>query len=200
MSATFDDPRLPPRFWSKVIPEPNTGCWLWLGGRNNQDGYGSYGVSARRSQVAHKACYEILIGPVPGGLELDHRCRVRCCVNPDHLEPVTHRVNVMRGAGMAARNAAAINCPVGHPYDDGSRTARNGWRVCKICETLRARARSDARKEARRILRIAVGDVCRRGHPFTPDTTIINVRGGISSRECRVCKYARTRFYRSRSA
>ncbi len=94
------------RFMSHVTPEPNTGCWLWTGTTNNV-GYGqfSHGERALRRQVlAHRWLWEYICGPIPRGLEVDHRCRLRVCVNPDHLDLVTHRENVCRG--YAARRAA----------------------------------------------------------------------------------------------
>lgn len=99
----FLDPRLPDRFWAKAIPEPNTGCWIWAFGRIHRLEYGhihrgSRTDGTRQWMAAHVFAYEEINGQVPSGLELDHRCRVRSCVNPDHLEPVTHTTNVRRGA------------------------------------------------------------------------------------------------------
>jgi hypothetical protein len=83
---------------------------------------------------AYRITYETLVGPVPNGLELDHLCRVRACVNPGHLEPVTHRVNTLRGETVAARNARATHCPAGHPYDEVNTYAdRLGRRSCREC-------------------------------------------------------------------
>ena len=74
------------------IPEPNTGCWLWTG-CISESGYGSMGDTGR----AHRVSYQVHVGPIPSGKVLDHLCRVRCCINPDHLEPVTQLENVRRG-------------------------------------------------------------------------------------------------------
>lgn len=86
---------------SRYIPEPNSGCWLWLGELNSA-GYGriSQGSNHNGTRVrslAHRVSYELAKGPIPEGLELDHLCRVRCCVNPGHLEPVTRSENNRRG-------------------------------------------------------------------------------------------------------
>ncbi len=89
------------RFWAKV--EKTDGCWLWTGAENGR-GYGTFwseGMVVR----AHRWAYGHLAGPIPDGLDLDHLCRVKSCVNPDHLEPVTHRVNVRRG--YVSRGAGA---------------------------------------------------------------------------------------------
>ena len=86
------------RFWSKVEPEPNSGCWIWIGARTGE-GYGMLGVG-RRDQGnvgAHRFSYELLRGPIPPGLEPDHLCRMRWCVNAWHMQPVTRQENTLRG-------------------------------------------------------------------------------------------------------
>lgn len=110
-------------------------CWIWQGvvGRH---GYGRHG----RNDLAHRAVYAELVGPPPS--ELDHLCRVRRCVNPDHLEPVTHRANVLRGGSPAARKARQMTCIRGHAL---KRTKRQ--RVCLTCNAADARAYR-ARKRA----------------------------------------------------
>lgn len=145
--AMIDDPRLPPRFWAKVSPEPNTGCWLWLASLNN--GYGQLGIGRHGMIRAFRLAYEKLVGPVPEGLELDHviarGCVGKLCCNPLHLEPITHRENTLRGVGPTARNAAKTHCPAGHPYagDNLHRTARG--RFCRACQ----RARNARRRRIR---------------------------------------------------
>lgn len=81
------------RFLSKV--KRTEGCWLWIGS-TNFGGYGTYYVSGRAVR-AHRFSYELFVGKIPDGLELDHLCRYKSCVNPKHLEPVTHQENVIRG-------------------------------------------------------------------------------------------------------
>lgn len=78
------------------MPEPNSGCWLWLGHLNKVTGYGGVRIEGRRCVSAHRAYYLKHRGPVPDGKELDHTCRVRSCVNPWHLEAVTRAVNDRR--------------------------------------------------------------------------------------------------------
>ena len=94
--------------------DPNGGCWLWSGAPNSC-GYGQLQVSGRPWR-AHRYIYEKLVGPIPSGLQLDHLCRVRLCVNPAHLEPVNNRENVLRGVGRTAENARKTHCARGHEY------------------------------------------------------------------------------------
>lgn len=136
MSAAFGDGRLPERFWSKVEPEPNTGCWLWSGSYY-VNGYGAFGIG-RGPRLAHRVSYMALAGDIPPRLHLDHLCRVRGCVNPDHLEPVTCRTNLLRGIGPSAIHAQKTHCPRGHEYH--VRADRNA-RGCRTCDAARARAR-----------------------------------------------------------
>jgi hypothetical protein len=126
------DPRLPDRFWRKVCEVESTGCWSWVAG-HQKDGYGSYRLSGQ-SRLAHRVAYEALIGPVPQGLQIDHLCRNRTCVNPAHLEPVTARENTLRGVSIQAANARKTACPYGHQY-----TSRGGRRVCKPCDVIKTR-------------------------------------------------------------
>lgn len=133
----FLDSRLPDRFWAKCIPEPNSGCWLWLGSLtklpHDRGGYARYMLDGKVRR-AHRVSYEVLVGRIGVGLEIDHRCRVRCCVNPAHMEPVTHLVNVQRGTG-GAKNARKTHCPQGHEYTPQNtyRYANDRHRVCRRC-------------------------------------------------------------------
>lgn len=99
-------------FESKYIPEPNSGCWLWTAYSPNGR-YGAMNWGGRR-KLAHVIAYEIYRGPVAEGVELDHLCKNTFCVNPEHLEPVTHLENVRRN-----KFATATYCKYGHAYADG---------------------------------------------------------------------------------
>jgi hypothetical protein len=114
-------------------------CWLWTGHRNKNTGYGI--VSWRlKASYAHRVVYELLVGgPIPDDLELDHLCRVHACVNPAHLEPVTHRINMLRGANprmVAHRNGT---CQEGHPASEFYRRADGRVVYCKACRRERRR-------------------------------------------------------------
>lgn len=101
------------RFWSKVdkagpLPKwaPFLGpCWLWTG-HLDRYGYANFGLGKHRMVKVHRFAYELLVGPIPEGLEIDHLCRVRHCVNPAHMEPVTHAENMARGPSYFQRAAA----------------------------------------------------------------------------------------------
>lgn len=121
------------------------GCWEWTE-RHHRDGYGRL-VRNGRTYGAHQWFYEHYIGPVPNGLELDHLCRNRVCVNPTHLEAVTHRVNSLRGAAPAARNAHKTHCPKGHPYDEANTLVSVGGRYCRACRRQRIPADSERRRQ-----------------------------------------------------
>ena len=98
------------RFWPRVDKQAE-GCWAWTGPRDKR-GYGRL-----RGRLAHRIAYELAVGPIPLGLTLDHLCRTHHCVRPTHLEPVTVRVNTLRGEGRAAKEARQTHCVRGHPFD-----------------------------------------------------------------------------------
>jgi hypothetical protein len=126
----FGSPALPDRFWRKV--EVSTeGCWTWLAGRFG-NGYPAF-YSQGRMMPAHRVCYVAAHGVIEGGLDIDHLCRNPLCVNPDHLEAVTHRENILRGTGFAARHAVKTHCPQGHEYTDENTRVYRGMRNCRRC-------------------------------------------------------------------
>ncbi len=124
-----------------AFPEPNSGCFIWTGNLS-WNGYGTLKMGYkregnRRTEWAHRAAYEYFVGPIPEGLDLDHKCRMRCCVNPDHLEPVTRGENTKRGLlpGMLrAQKAAQTHCKSGHPLSgDNLKMSVSGGRLCRAC-------------------------------------------------------------------
>jgi hypothetical protein len=94
---------------------------------------------------AHRFAYSVLVGPIPDGLQIDHLCRNEMCVNPEHLEPVTQRINMLRGTGPQAVNAQKTHCPKGHPlsgnnvYAHTVRATGTPGRRCRTCNTEAAR-------------------------------------------------------------
>ena len=146
--------KLPARFVSKVnfkgpIPEerPELGqCWEWTAGAF-ADGYGGFSVLSKNVRV-HRFAWEILRGPIPDNLEPDHLCRNRLCINPNHIEIVTHQVNNLRGRTLTALHAQATHCPQGHPYDlFNTYYAKNGGRCCRACHREYMREYMRAKKE-----------------------------------------------------
>lgn len=164
-------------------------CWPWLGSVDAVSGYGVANIPGRRTG-AHRAVYELLVGPIPGGLTLDHQCHNRdrfckggrsClhrrCVNPAHLEPVSRGENSRRGRGTPAVNLTKKRCPKGHEYDW---VDPRGWRKCSICvrEKATARLRAAGVKPTRK----GTPD-CKHGHPYTPE----NTRWSNGKRHCKEC-------------
>lgn len=132
-------------------------CWPWLAG-HTKAGYGTVHVGHQTTTTAHRAVYELLVGPIPDGLVLDHLCRNPGCVNPAHLEPVTYATNTERGIGSERSRlhwASIVECPQGHPYDEANtyrqivrykdRTYTN--RICRTCRREQARTRRAAARD-----------------------------------------------------
>jgi hypothetical protein len=140
------------RFEQKYVSEPNTGCWLWIGATSPK-GYGQFRHGARRV-LAHRFSYEYSIGPIPAGLQIDHLCRVRSCVNPSHLEPVTNRENILRGVGLPAVNNRKTECHNGHTFTSentytymGPWEKRRACRKCRVVTNRKYRARIAVQQE-----------------------------------------------------
>lgn len=137
------------RFWRLV--NKTEGCWEYLG--NTWKGYGQFGVQVApgvwKKRKAHRVAYELLVGPIPEGMQIDHLCRNPRCVNPAHLEPVTNRENGLRGVSPAAIHARKTHCVNGHeftPENTMVTTSEAGWqhRECRQCYRDRMRDARDA--------------------------------------------------------
>lgn len=125
------------RFWSKVLR--GEGCWEWGAGHVSA-GYGTFtfgGITYR----AHRVAYTLARGPIPDGMTIDHLCRNRGCVNPDHLEPVTSRENTLRGVGPSAENARKTHCVHGHEFTIENTYVYGRFRFCRTCNRIRSRER-----------------------------------------------------------
>lgn len=133
------------RFWAKVNKDgpvpgrcPELGrCWVWMGAKGGgPPPYGHFGLGPRRlgTMPAHRVAYELVVGRVPDGLVLDHQCRNRLCVNPDHLRPVTNRINVLIGEGASAINLQKTHCRKGHPLSGDNLKIEKLGRRCRQCK------------------------------------------------------------------
>lgn len=105
------------------------GCWIYLG-YVSRGGYSQIWIKPGIRKYRHIAAYELFIGPVPEGMQLDHLCRRPACFNPRDLEPVTPRENVLRSDAWAGVNSRKTHCPQGHPYDGVN---AHGRRICRRC-------------------------------------------------------------------
>ena len=136
------------KFESLYSPEPNSGCWLWHGS-GDELGYGRF-WDGKRDVQAHRWAYEHFVGPIPDGLVIDHLCRVPACVNPDHLEPVTQRVNLLRGLAPTAINARKTYCSRGHALVGKNLIRRKGGqRGCRTCKNAVRRLTRKSRAKPR---------------------------------------------------
>jgi len=140
----IENPRAKPTLlerFLKFIAFDEDGHWRWTGAKHSF-GHGRLGRGDASNKVllAHRVSYELFVGPIPDGLEIDHLCRIPSCCNPDHLEPVTHKVNCLRGVGSPAANARRTHCIRGHEFAGNNlHIGPDGKRYCRTCDALRGR-------------------------------------------------------------
>lgn len=126
-----------------------TPCWQWIRGKL-KSGYGCARYN-KKNWRAHRLYYELLVGPIPDGLTIDHLCRNRSCVNPGHMEVVTQGVNTLRGFSPSAIHARKTHCPKGHPFDEANTYVNPGryFRGCRICRKEAVRAFNERKRIAK---------------------------------------------------
>lgn len=171
------------RFWAKVWK--TEGCWFWTASVDH-NGYGQF-RHGTRTVKAHRYAYETLVGPIPKGLEPDHKCRRHRCVNPADMELVTHRVNVLRGTAPSAIHARKTHCPNGHAYDEAN-TYRypDGGRRCRTCQ------RAAQNRGLGQGHNNAIKTHCPQGHEYTPENTYV-LPTRPNARYCRACQRIRVK-------
>jgi hypothetical protein len=127
------------RFTKKYLVS-DTGCWVWQASVD-RDGYGNFSIK-RKWVSAHRYSYTTHIGPIPDDLVIDHLCKNPSCVNPEHLEAVSQRTNILRGNTIQARRAAITHCPQGHEYTaDNTYIDKRNSRHCRACKRERYRVK-----------------------------------------------------------
>lgn len=153
MRAEHFADQIPDRFLTKIVMRED-GCWSWIG-NSDRHGYGLFKYD-RRQRLVHRVAYELFVDAIPEGLEIDHLCRNRLCVNPSHLEPVPHLENMLRSPhfqGSGSGNPRKTACCKGHEFTpENTRYERSGRRYCRECKRLAGaaarRRRMAAREEA----------------------------------------------------
>jgi len=119
------------RFWTKVLKTDY--CWLWIGAPEGRVGYGRLLVNGKRV-IAHRYAYEQFKRPIPEGMVIDHLCLTPLCVNPDYLEAVSNKENILRGVSLPAQAARRTECAKGHQYSVSNLFIRpDGARGCRTC-------------------------------------------------------------------
>lgn len=173
------------RFESKYVPDPNSGCWLWFGACSTA-GYAQ--IKLEHNQYAYRASYEHYVGPIPTGLHMDHLCRVPCCVNPRHVEPVTCGENTRRGRSAEALKQWALaitHCPQGHPYTGDNLyidpKGRRGCRACRYVAQIVHRIKNPVRSVRK------LKTHCPQGHLYSGDNLYVTPSG---AKHCRTCSRA----------
>ena len=156
-------------------------CWLWMGAMDKSTGYGAMGFYGKTERT-HIVAFKLFKGDIPYGLEIDHLCRIRLCVNPDHLDAVTQQVNLMRGMGPAAVNARKTHCKNGHEFTgENTYHLSNGSRCCRACQL----AIKAAERRAEGVPEKS-STHCKRGHEYATASIYVNPRTG--KKHCLDCR------------
>ena len=142
------------RFWDRADKSGGpSACWIWLGSRTGGKGKAPYGVirdASSKSFAAHRVAFELLNGPIPVDLTIDHLCRTPPCVNPAHMEPVSRAENTRR-APLVQAAAAKTHCMRGHAFTpENTYICGKGWRHCKLCQNATVRQYRAKQAAARR--------------------------------------------------
>lgn len=182
------------RLWSRAT-EDEAGCWIWIGPRY-RNGYGRFYLG-QKDVYAHRVMYMIFVGEIAEGLHIDHLCRVRECCNPDHLEPVTCRENLMRSPiAPAAINASKTHCKRGHSLSGNNLSADpDGRRHCRTCARERYAAAAGTPLSESPIEAAAPyaprrrrgAEACAKGHALDSQNTYTDPKG---YKHCRACRSA----------
>ncbi len=167
-----------------------SGCHIWLGAKVY--GYGQISVN-RKTRRVHRVAYEILVGPIPEGMQIDHKCKTRACWNPNHLQVVTARENTLLSDAPSAWNLAKTHCHKGHPFaGDNLGLREDGTRYCRTCNNgfKRARRRKNAALLGREVRPMPPDrSHCPEGHELAGENLY---RAPNGSRACRSCRLRRS--------
>jgi hypothetical protein len=125
-------------FWTKVIVDLPEKCWLWTGAKD-QKGYGNFVTAVGKIKKAHKFSWVLHFGPIPAGMQVDHKCEATSCCNPFHLQLLTGYKNNEKSNSASAINKRKTHCKYGHEFSDENIIRRNGRRYCITCEKERGR-------------------------------------------------------------
>lgn len=181
---TFDELRVA---LIERIHVPDEPCWIWRGYLNKK-GYGILRLHGH-ARFAHRVAYEALVGPIPDNHEIHHKCWNRSCVNPAHLEAVTHAVNLRESHCVSAINAAKTHCINGHEFTPENTYVSNRGRQCREC---RRKASREANRQRRGYYE-RDRENCKNGHPKTPENRGVDRRGRSY---CKACKREENMRYR----
>ncbi len=179
---------------SKVVHDPETGCWKFTGCDNGQ-GYGSLSVNKIRDS-AHRWAYQILVGPIPEHRVVHHTCRNRRCCNPAHLELTTPSAHPLLDPTITNQHKQKTHCKRGHEFTEENTYLLPRGRACKECKRLE-KAERYAREHPDHGPHNSKKTHCKHGHEFTPENTQYSTQAnGIPRRSCRICRREIVRRHR----